>query len=37
MDPVAALSLVGGAAVEEVARDASVRLHRVAERLTAFA
>jgi uncharacterized protein (DUF302 family) len=34
---LAALSLVGGAAVEEVARDASARLHRVAERLTASA
>jgi hypothetical protein len=37
MEPVAALSLVGGAAVEEVARDASARLHRVAEQLTASA
>jgi hypothetical protein len=37
MEPVAALSLVGGAAVEEVARDASTRLHRVAEQLTVSA
>lgn len=34
MEPIAALSLVGSVA-EEVARDASARLHRVAQRLTA--
>ncbi len=35
MEPLAALSLVGGGAVEEVAREASERLHRVAGRLAA--
>ena len=37
MEPTSALSLVGNAAVETVAREASERLHRVAERLASEA
>ena len=35
MEPTSALSLVGNPAVAEVAREASERLHRVADRLRA--
>ena len=35
MEPTSALSLVGNPAVAEVAREASERLHRVADRLQA--